>query len=53
MIAYSIEILKEEATLDKFKKQAYEQALLFEKEKIIIAYEHLYESLINYPAYSI
>jgi len=38
-------ILKDEATLNKFKKQAYQQALNFDIHKILPMYEQLYDAV--------
>gem|GEM_PF-1633717 len=47
MAEKSIEILESTDVLEKRKKQAYDHAKTFEKEKIIPQYEELYYSLID------
>src|SRR5690606_10036820 len=46
MAARSIEILQDDATLQKFKNQAYEHAHLFTIDKIVPQYEALYERVV-------
>lgn len=46
MAANAISILKDDATLAKFKAQAYQQAQKFSIEKIIPMYEDVYTQVI-------
>jgi N-acetyl-alpha-D-glucosaminyl L-malate synthase BshA len=47
MAANALEILKDDATLDKFKNNALESAKLFSIEKIVPLYENLYSKAVN------
>lgn len=47
MAKNTIALLSDEKTLEKFKKQAFEQAKKFDIAKILPMYEKLYESLID------
>lgn len=47
MVANSLKILSDSSTLERFKRQAYEQAILFDENKIIPMYEELYEEVIK------
>lgn len=47
MAKNAIAILKDDATLEKFRKNAYEQARKFSIEKILPLYEKLYKNVIG------
>lgn len=47
MAERSIELLKDETKLQQFRIQAKEQALRFDKKKILPLYEELYHSVLN------
>jgi glycosyltransferase involved in cell wall biosynthesis len=47
MAEYAISILKDDATLEQFKKQAYAHACLFDIKEIVPKYEALYESVLE------
>jgi glycosyltransferase involved in cell wall biosynthesis len=47
MSGYAIELLSNEAQLEKMKAAAYQQALLFDIKNIIPIYEALYGRFIN------
>lgn len=47
MAKHAIEILKEDSTLERFKRHAIEHASNFEKEKIIPMYEDLYNQVVS------
>lgn len=47
MAKNAISVLKDHATLEKFRVNAYEQAKKFSIEKILPMYENLYEKVIN------
>lgn len=47
MAQRAIEILKEDADLDRFKKNAIEAAMVFDTKKIVPLYEKLYRKALN------
>jgi len=47
MAKNALHILQDDATLEQFKKQAYQQAQKFSIEKIIPLYEDLYKKTID------
>jgi N-acetyl-alpha-D-glucosaminyl L-malate synthase BshA len=50
MAEYAISMLKDDATLTQFKKQAYEHACKFDIKEIVPKYEELYESVLEATA---
>ncbi|WP_297980802.1 N-acetyl-alpha-D-glucosaminyl L-malate synthase BshA [uncultured Capnocytophaga sp.] len=47
MVQNALVILKDEATLSRFKAQALQQASLFDERKIIPMYEQVYEQVVS------
>lgn len=47
MIQYSLEILRDDATLEAFKQRAYRHALNFDVDRVIPSYVALYEKAIS------
>ena len=47
MAKNTLKIISDDATLEKFKEGAYEQAKVFDIQTILPQYEELYQSLID------
>ena len=48
MVQHSLQILKDDITLQQFKEQAYQHSKLFSVDKIVPMYEEIYQkALLN------